>query len=50
MLTDALDIQDAIMKRMKRIEKIQGDTFTDDHVDPRIMGAELHNLQQRQPE
>ena len=38
------------MKRMKRIETIQGDAFTDDDIDPRIMGAELHNLQQRQPE
>ena len=49
-LTAALDMQDAIMKHMKRIETIQGDTFTDDDIDPRIMGAELHNLQQRQPE
>ena len=49
-LTAALDMQDAIMKRMKRIETIQGDTFTDDDIDPRIMCAELHDLQQRQPE
>ena len=43
-LIAALDMQDAIMKRMKRIETIQGDTFTDDDIDPRIMGAELHKL------
>jgi len=46
-LTAALDMQDAIMKR---IGTIQGDTFTDDDIDPHIMGAELHNLQQWQPE
>ena len=49
-LTAALDMQDAIMKRMKRIESIQGDDVTDDDIDSRIMAAELHNLQQQQQE
>ena len=49
-LNAAIDIQDAIMKHMEVIATIQGDAFTDDDIDPRIMGAELHNLQQQQPE
>ena len=49
-LTAALDMQDAIMKRMKRIETIQGDDVTDDDLDPCIKAAELHNEQQQQPE
>ena len=48
--TAAIDMQDEVMKHMKRIETIQGDTFTDDDIDPRIMGPELHNLRQRQLE
>ena len=47
-LTAALDMQDAIMNHMKRIATIQGDAFTDDDIDPRIMAAELHNPQQQQ--
>ena len=49
-LSNALDMQDAIMKHMKRIATIQGDTFTDDDTDPGITSAVLHNLQQQQPE
>ena len=50
MLSAALDMQDAIMKHMKRIATIQGETFTDDNIDPGTTHAMLHNLQQRQPE
>ena len=50
MLSAALDMQDAVMKHMKRIATVQGETFTDDDIDPGIKGAVLHNLQQQQPE
>ena len=46
----ALDMQNAIMKQMKRVATIQGDTFTDDNIDPGITDAVLHSLQQHQPE
>ena len=45
----ALDMQNAIMKHMKRVATIQGETFTDDNIDPGITDAVLHNLQQHQP-
>ena len=50
MLSAALDMQDAIMKHMKRITTIQGETCTDDIIDPSITDAVMHNLQQHQPE
>ena len=50
MLSAALDMQDAIMKHVKRIAAIQGETFTDDNIDPGITDAVLRNLQQHQPE
>ena len=46
----ALDMQNAIMKHMKLVATIQGDTFTDDSIDLGITDAVLHNLQQHQPE
>ena len=50
MLSAALDMQDAIMKHMKRINTIEGETCTDDIVDPSITDAVMHNLQQHQRE
>ena len=43
----ALDMQNAIMKQMKRVATIQGETFTDDNIDPEGMDAVLHNLLRR---
>lgn len=45
----ALDMQNAIMKQMKRVAATQGETFTDDNIGPGITDAVLHNLQQHQP-
>ena len=44
MLSAALAMQDAIMKHMKRSATIQGETITDNNLDPGITGAVLHNL------
>ena len=49
MLSAALDMQDAIMKHMKRNTTVEGETCTDDIVDPSITDAVMHNLQQHQP-
>ena len=46
-LTAALDLQEAIMKHLKRSATMQGDMPVD--VDPVIPEAVLHNLQQQQP-
>ena len=48
-LTAALDMQDAIMKHLKRTATMQGDMPVDD-IDSIIPEAVLHNLQQQQPE
>ena len=48
-LTDALDMQDAIMKHLKRAATMQGDMPVDD-IDSIIPEAVLHNLQQQQLE
>ncbi|CAK0810016.1 unnamed protein product, partial [Prorocentrum cordatum] len=45
-LTAALDMQDAIMKHLKRTATMQGDMPVDD-IDPIIPEAALHNLQQQ---
>ncbi len=46
-LTSALDLQEAIMKHLKRSATMQGDMPVD--VDPVIPVTVLHNLQQQQP-
>ena len=46
----ALDMQDAIMKRLKRMSTTVGETCTDDIVDPSIADAAMHNLQPNQRE
>ena len=48
-LTAALDMQDAIMKHLKRAATMQGDLPVDD-IDPVIPEAVLDNLQQQRPE
>ena len=49
-LSAALNMQEAIMKHMKRITTIQGETFTNEDIDPSITNAVLNNLLQYQPE
>ena len=44
MLSAALDLQDAIMKHMKRISAIEGDMCTDDIANPSMTDAVMHNL------
>ena len=46
----ALDMQDAIMKLLKRMSILVGETCTDDIVDPSIAHAVMHNLPQNQRE
>ena len=48
-LTAALDMQDAIMKHLKRTATMQGDMPVDD-IDSIIPEAVLRNLHQQQPE
>ena len=50
MLAAALGMQDAIMKHMKRITTLEGETCTDDIIDPITTDAVMHNLQQHEPE
>jgi len=49
-LAAALQMQEAIMKQMKRASTIQGDVFANDDLDSCILHAVLHNLQRHQPE
>ena len=49
-LSAALDMQEAIMKHMKRITTIQGEPFKNEDIDPIITNAVVNNLLQYQPE
>ena len=49
-LSAALNMQEAIMKHMKRITTIQGETFKNEDIGPSITNAVVNNLLQYQPE